>query len=560
MLMGKENERPVGVAEEGIENSSKASFLARAAFVVMAATLLSRVFGLAREMVMSTYFGARTQIDAYRVAFLLPNLFRMLLADAAIASAFIPVFSSYLAKKDKQNAWKVASTVINMMILFLIVFLGLGMIFSRQLIPILAPGFAAKAQTMDLAVLMTRVMFPSILLVALAGVVMGILNSYDHFAAPAVAPVLWNILIIGSVVLLAPRIGVVSLAVGVTLGSLVQLVFQLPFLKGRETNYSLILDWRHPGVKQVGALLVPVIISLAALDINAVVDTRFASTLVTGSVASLGYAQRLWMLPLGMFAIAISTVLFPTLSRQAALEDLKAMKESLSLGIRVILMIVLPASVGLMVLGIPIIRLILQQGRFVARDTIFTASALFHYSVGLFAAGELYIVNRAYYSLKDTRTPMIVAAGAIVVNYFGDWLFMIYLPVIAKAIHLPKSISYLGLAHGGIALSTSLVCILNFLVLVWILKVRLKGIDGMKIAGAGLKALFASAVLGLAAFYSRSYTAQFFGVSKAGQGAAILIAILAGMLVYLGLLMLLRADEVKVVYELVSHRTGKGNR
>ncbi len=557
--MEKANDGPVGFAEEGIENSSKASFLARAAFVVMVATLLSRMFGLAREMVMSDYFGARIQIDAYRVAFLLPNLFRMLLADAAIASAFIPVFSSYLAKGDRQNAWKVASTVINLMILFLIVFLGLGMIFSRELIPVLAPGFAPQSQSMELAMVMTRIMFPSILLAALAGVVMGILNSYDHFTAPAIAPVLWNVFIIGSVVLLAPRIGVVSLAVGVTLGSLVQLGFQIPFLRGRGANYSLILDWKHPGVRQVGALLVPVIVSLASLDINAVIDTRFASTLVTGSVASLGYAQRLWMLPLGLFAIAISTVLFPTLSKQAALADLKALKDSLSLGIRVILLVVLPASVGLMVLGIPIIRLILEHGRFVARDTIFTASALFHYSVGLFACGELYIINRAYYSLKDTRTPMIVAAAAIVVNYFGDWIFMRYLPIVAGKLQLPASLSYLGLAHGGIALSTSVVCIFNFFVLVWILKGRLGGIEGRKITSTGFRSLVASVVLGLAAFYGWSSATRLLGVTKAGQGAAIAVAILAGVLAYVGLLMLFRVEEVKTVYELILQRTGKGN-
>ncbi len=556
--MGELNKVPTDIPEEKTKISSKASFLAQAAFVVMAATLLSRVFGLVREQVMANYFGARTQIDAYRVAFLLPNLFRMLLADAAIASAFIPVFSSYLAKGDEKGAWQVASSVINLMVLVLCIVLGIGMIFSRQLIPILAPGFVLKAQTMDLAVLMTRLMFPSILFTALAGVIMGILNSYDHFAAPAVAPVLWNIFIIGSIVLLAPEIGVLSIAVGVTLGSMVQFGFQVPFLRGRGTTYSLALDWHHPGVKQVGSLLVPVIISLAALDINAVVDTRFASTLITGSVASLGYAQRLWMLPLGLFAIAISTVLFPTLSKQAALDNIGALKDSLSLGIRVIFLVVLPASVGLMVLGIPIIRLLLEHGRFSPHDTIFTASALFHYSVGLFAAGELYIINRAYYSLKNTKIPMIVAAIGITINYFADWFMMNYLPVFAKTIHLPASLSYLGLAHGGIALSTSIVCIFNFAVLIFILRVRLKGIDGAKIARSGLRVLIASVALGFAAFYSWSLTAQFLGASTIGQALAVAIAILSGGLVYLGLLLVLRVEEVKTVYDLVLERKGKG--
>ncbi len=555
--MSEINRIPTDIPEEEIAIPSKASFLAQAAFIVMAATLLSRVFGLAREQVMANYFGARTQIDAYRVAFLLPNLFRMLLADAAIGSAFIPIFSSYLVKGNHKDAWRVASSVINLMVLMLCVVLGLGMIFARQLIPILAPGFVVKAQTMQLAVLMTRIMFPAILFTALAGVIMGILNSHEHFAAPAIAPVLWNVFIIGAIVLLAPKVGVTSLAIGVTLGSLVQFVFQVPFLRGRGSAYSLTLDWRHPGVKQVGALLVPVILSLAALDINAVIDTRFASTLITGSVASLGYAQRLWMLPLGLFAIAISTVLFPTLSKQAALDNIKEMRDSLSLGIRVIFLIVLPASVGLMVLGIPIVRLLLEHGRFSPRDTIFTASALFHYSVGLFAAGELYIINRAYYSLKDTRTPMIVAGVAIIINYFGDWFLMNYLPALAKLAHLPSSLSYLGLAHGGIALSTSVVCVFNFLVLVFILRSRLNGVDGRKMVSSGLRVLISSIALGLAAFYGWSLAAHFVGVSKMGQALAVFVAILAGVIVYIGLLLLLRVEEVKTIIELARERVRK---
>jgi len=552
------NEIPTDVCEEQATLPSKASFLAKAAMVVMVATLLSRVFGLARELVMASYFGARTQIDAYRVAFILPNLLRTLLADAAIGSAFIPVFSSYLAKGDKKNAWKVASSVINIMALILLTASLIGIIFSRQFVSILAPGFVHKPETMRLTIMMTQIMFPAVLFMALAGVVMGVLNSYEHFAAPAIAPILWNIFIIGAVVLLSPQMGVVSLAVGVALGSLVQFLFQLPFLRDRGVCYSFSFDWHHPGVREVGALLVPVIISLAAVDINTIVDTRFASSLATGSVASLGYAQRLWMLPLGVFAITISTVLFPTLSKQAALDNIKGLKESLSLGIRAIFLVVVPASVGLMVLGIPIIRLILEHGRFHARDTIFTASALFHYSLGLFAAGQLYLINKTFYSLKDSKTPMIVATLAIIVNYFGDWLMMIYIPVAAKALHLPSSLSYLGLAHGGIALSTSLVSMFSFFVLVLILRKRLNGIDGYKIVSSGVRVLIASIALGFAAFYSWYYLALFVGASWLGQLLAISVAIIVGVLVYLGLLLIMRVEDVKTIYELTLERVRKG--
>lgn len=525
--------------------------LAMAAITVMAATLLSRVFGLAREQVMAGFFGAQMQIDAYRVAFILPNLFRMLLADAAIGAAFIPVFTSYLAKDEREEAWRVGSTIINLMVLGLCFFLGLGMIFAPQLIKVLAPGFVGKVQTFQLTLLLTRIMFPAVLFMALSGLVMGILNSYDHFAAPAVSPVLWNIMIIGSIVLLASRLGVVSLALGITLGSLVQFVFQLPFLGGRGARYSFTLDWRHPGVKQVGLLLLPVMLTLGTTDINTIVDTRFASTLVTGSVATLGYAVRLWHLPLGLFAIAISTVLFPTFSRQVAREDIQGFKETLSVGIRSIFLIMAPAAVGLMVLSVPIVRLIFEHGKFSARDTLLTASPLFYYSVGLMAAGGLHLVNRAFYSLKDSVTPMMVAGLAIVVNYFGDWFLMLYLPVFARLVGISAVFPWFGYAHGGIALSTSVVCFFNFLILLEILRRRLKGVDGRRMFVSFAKISLASVALGFAAFYGWKLTAFVFGPSVGGQILSLGVGISLGLLAYLCMAFLLGVEEIKTVRELM---------
>jgi len=525
--------------------------LAMAAITVMAATLLSRVFGLVREQVMAGFFGAQMQIDAYRVAFILPNLFRMLLADAAIGAAFIPVFTSYLTKGEREEAWRAGSTIINLMVLGLCFFLGLGMIFAPQFIRVLAPGFAEKVQTFQLTLLLTRIMFPAVLFMALSGLVMGILNSYDHFAAPAISPVLWNTTIIVSIVLLASRLGVVSLALGITVGSLVQFVFQLPFLKGKGARYSFILDWRHPGVKQVGLLLLPVMLTLGTTDINTIVDTRFASTLVTGSVATLGYAIRLWHLPLGLFAIAISTVLFPTFSRQVAREDIRGFKEALSAGIRSIFLIMIPAAVGLMVLSVPIIRLIFEHGKFLARDTLLTASPLFYYSVGLMAAGGLHLVNRAFYSLKDSVTPMLVAGLSIVVNYFGDWFLMIYLPVFARLIGISAVFPWLGYAHGGIALSTSMVCFFNFLILLEILRRKLKGVEGRRMLVSLAKISLASVALGFVAFYGWKLTALALDSSVVGQILSLGVGISLGLLVYLGAALLFRIEEIQTVQELV---------
>lgn len=551
---------PTDIPEERAVIPSKASFLAQAAVVVMVATLLSRVFGFVREVVQAHYFGVSSAVDAYKVAFALPNLVRTLLADAAIASAFIPVFSSYLARDDKENAWKTASAVINLMCLILAIVVLFGMVFARQLIPILAPGFltGAKAGTLQLALLMSRIMFPAILLMAVAGLIMGILNSHEHFAAPAVAPVIWNLFIIGSVVIFASRVGIVSQAVGVTLGSVAMILFQIPFLRGRGGKYSWTLGLRHPGVKQVGELVVPVMISMAAIDINTVVDLRFASVLQTGAIAALDYAQRLRMLPLSIFAVAVSTVLFPTMSKQVALNNIKEFKESVSLGIRAIFMILIPAAVGLMVLSIPIVRLVYQHGHFGPEGTILTASSLFHYSVGIAAAGQLYLVNKAFYSLKDSRTPMIVGGITIVVNYFTDWLFMIYLPVVAKMIHLPGSLSFLGLPLGGIALSTSTVAVVSFFVLISMLRKRLGGIDGARIMSTVLKVIVASVVMGVAAFFAWSLAASFLGLSTVAQAVSVVAAIACAACVYLGMLLLLKVEEVKTIYELTLERVGKG--
>lgn len=532
--------------------------LAKAAIVVMAATLISRIFGFGREMVMAAYFGAGIDLDAYRAAFILPNLFRMILADVAIGSAFIPVFASYLAKGDKKTAWEVGSNVINLMIITLCVAIGLGIIFAPQLMHLIAPGFVAKGRPFELAIALTRVMFPAILFMALSGVVMGILNSYDHFTAPAIAPVLWNVVIIASVVGLTARLGVFSLALGILAGSLVQFVFQLPFLKGRGGRYVLSLNWRHPGVRQVGVLLVPVMIGLASTDINTIVDTRFASTLITGTVAALGFAVRLWWLPLGIFAIAISTVLFPTLSRQAARGEIRRLVDSLSLGIRLVFLVLIPASVGLMVLGIPIVRLLFERGNFDGVDTILTASALFYYAIGLCAIGQLPLVNRAFYALKDSLTPMIVAVVAIVINYFGDLFLMTWVPKVFVSLGYPHQF-WLARPHGGIALSTSVVAFFNFFVLILLLRRRVKGIGGRKILLSLAKIAAASAVLGLVSFYGWRTVAGFVGISLGGQVVSLGVAIVLGIVAFTGVSFILKVEEVHILKALLLRRFSRAH-
>lgn len=545
------------IDEEGISTKSgRAVFLAKAAVIVMIGTLVARLSGYGREVVTAFFFGAKTEVDAFKVGILLPNLLRTLLADAAIGSAFIPVFASYLAKGEEEDAWEAGNSIITIATLVLTLVVALGILFAPQLVSILAPGFAKHSQKFALTVQLTRIMFPCILFMSLAGLIMGVLHSYDHFAAPAFAPLFYNLVFVGFVIIFAHRLGPVSLAVGITLGALTQFLFQLPFLRKAVGSKKLAFrfNWRHPGVKQMAALVVPIIIASATTDINVVVDTRFASLLRTGSIAAISYAQRIYLLPQGLFAFAIAMVLFPTLVKQAARGETKKLKESFSLGTRVMWFVLFPAGIGLMVLCVPIVGLILRHGRFTQWDNFMTSSALFYLAASACVAGELQLVLRVYYALKDMVTPLIVAVGAIIVNYAGDWFLMNYLPVFAKWVGLPKSLFWMGLPHGGIVLSTTIVTYFNFFILIEILRRRLGGIDGKKMAVSFVKTGVASAGLGVAAFFSWKGLASVFGQSLKGQVISLGSGILAGILAFLLIAFALRQEELHLTRDLVVTR------
>lgn len=537
----------------------KVMFLATAAAIVMMGTMFSRITGFIREMVTADYFGAKMQVDAFRAGFTLPNLFRLLLAETAIGSAFIPVFASYLAKKKEQEAWDIAYTVTTVAFLVLTTVVTLGIIFAPQLISVFTPGFLKKPATFALAVKLTRIMFPSILFLALAGLHMGVLHSYDHFTAPAFAPLVFNLVYIGMVVVFAGSISTMSLALGVTLGGIGQFAFQLPYMKRITGRFGLSprFNLSHPGVKQVGLLIFPIILTLASTDINIIVDMRFASALRTGSVAALGYAHRLYLLPMGLFAFAVAAVLFPTLSRQAATGKTEEFKKAFSLGTRVLLFIMIPSGVGLAVLSIPIIRLLFQHGRFTAGDTVMTASALFYYSASVFVIGELQLVNRVYYALRDAVTPLIIAVSLIIVNYFGDWLFMIYIPKVAEVVGLPESISWLGFAHGGIALSTSIVTIAQVWLMIVMLRRRLGGVDGRRMTVTLIKSLVSSVALAFIAFYSWKFLDLWLGQSIPAQIVSLGAAIVLGVVVYIAMAFLFRIEEIHFAKELFVQRFRK---
>lgn len=481
-------------------HKTSAAKLARAALIVMVATTLSRIFGYVREMVVAAYFGAGYQVDAYRVAIQLPNLFRLLLADAAIASAFIPVFSSYLAREKKEEAWKITSSIINLTVLVMGTITIIGIVFAPSLVHLLAPGFKAREATFDLSVSLTRVMFPALGFMALSGIVMGVLNSYNKFFVPSISPVIWNVVIIGSVVIFSGRSGIYALAVGLVVATIVQFLIQLPNIGSDLKLYRLKIFFHHPGVQEFLKLLIPIVASAATVNINTIVDTRFASVLGTGSVATLGYAVRLFQVPMGVFSIAISTVLFPTLSKFASLDKKEDFKNYLSFGIRAVIAIVMPILVYFVVFALPIVRLLFERGQFRFQDSLMTASPFAYYSLGLVAVSITTLLNRAYYALKDSKTPFLVGLLSVVVNYFGDWFFMRALPVIFEVSGLPESVKWLGYPHGGIALSTSVVGVFQTFLLAYFYRRKFGHLEGRKILKTFIKITFSSIIAAAIAF------------------------------------------------------------
>lgn len=512
------------------------SFLAKATLIVMAGTLGSRIFGFIREVFMAAYFGSGLAADAYRVAYSIPNMLLQLFGSAAIGSAFIPVITKYLTQGDEENLNLVASTATNGLFAIFSLFMVGGFFLAPQITRVMAPGFMADPVKFNLTVTMTRIMLPTILFLGMAGFVMGMLHSFNRFAAPAFAPAFFNIAVISSIILLTPSFGPLSLAIGATGGALAQLVSQLPSLKNINWKYSLTLVIDHPGVKEVARLILPIVFSLASIEINVFIDTRFASILKTGSVAALHYALRLWNLPMGLFAVAISTVLFPVFSRQVAKNDISGLKDSFSLGLRLVFLVMIPTTAFILVLAKPIVALTFERGAFGPDATASTAYALVFYTIGLTSSGALHLINRVFYSLKDTLTPTIVAVIAITINYFGNW-----------ALVGP-------LKHGGIALSTSIVMTFNFVCMFLIMKRRLGQIGGRKMVKTLIKAALASSLMAIATLYGWRYSNALLGSSTKGQFIAFIAAFSIAGLSFISLARLLKMEELSIFSDLLKKR------
>src|SRR5262245_54672703 len=453
--------------------------LVRSTAIFSLFTGLSRILGLAREIVARYYFGTVGAINAFEVAFLIPNTVRALVADAALSSAFVPVFSDLLQKGERKRAWRVASSV------FWLVLLGLGG--TTALFIVIAPWVMDVFGYGTLAVGLSRVLFPIVVLLGLSGVIVGILNSYEHFSIPALTPVFWNIAIIAGLVVGVPQADGINAqlyvyAFSILVGTIIQFLLPLPWLRGLDGRLQVVIDIRDPAVRQTFVLMVPITIGLGLINFNAVVDTFFAARLIDRfhAPSAINAAFRLYMLPQGVFSVAVATVLFPTLARFASRGDVDAFRRTVVSGIRQIAFLLMPASILCAVLAEPIVRVVYQRGDFTPAQTPSTAAALAAFSLGLMFNGFMLMLNRAFFSLQSPWVPTWVALGNLGLNAVLD-------------------ASFYRFGIWGLPLSTSIVNIAGTVALLELLRRRLGHIE-LRVTGrsVGLVTVASLALAGVA--------------------------------------------------------------
>ena len=433
------------------------SRLAKAAGVVGAATMLSRVFGFIRDMVVAGFFGAGMATDAFFVAFRIPNLLRRLLAEGSLTVSFVPVFTEYLKKKTHEDACELANVAFTLLTALLTLITVLGVLFAPAVVTVMAPGFVNSPAQYELTVFLTRLMFPYIFFISLVALCMGILNSLRHFLAPALSPVVLNISMILAALTLRGffREPVTALAVGVIVGGVLQLAMQWPFLLKLGVQLKPDCRFNHPGIGRIGALMLPSFIGSAVYQINVFIGTILASLLPRGSVSFLYYADRLVELPLGVFAIAVGTAALPSFSAQVATGDFENLKKTISFSLRLILFVSIPATIALIVLRVPIISVLFERGAFDGRSTLLTAQALLFYAVGLWAFSVIRVIDSAFFSIQDRKSPLKAAFVALFVNVAMSLILMS------------------PLQHGGLALATSLASMVNVAMLAFILRKKI---------------------------------------------------------------------------------------
>ena len=496
--------------------------------------------GLVREVVAASYFGVTGAMSAFTIAFQFPNLIRALFADAALQGAFVPVFTELLEKGKRKEAFHVASSLFFLIFLVLGALTALFTLLAPVIMPLLAPGFDDQPQLEDMTIGLSRVMFPIVLLMALSGVIVGMLNSFGHFSVPALAPLAWNVVIIIALVALVPALPdddeIYAYAIGVLLGTIVQLVMPVPWLRGRGGRFAPSLDWRNPHVVRVLKLMLPVTITLGLINFSLLINSFFGTLVSDEAPAAIDKAFRIYMLPQGLFSVAIATILFPTLSRYAARLDFEALRRTMGNGVRQVAMLLIPSAVIMAVLAEPITRLVYQRGEFDAAATDLVSEAMLWWAFSLPFQGISLLFSRTYFSLQKPWTTTALAGGSLVVN-----------AIVAAALYEPYGV-------GGIVIGTVVATIGMTIAQGLMLRPDLGGVEGSETLSASVYMLVAGGFQGILTWAIWAVLDDVLGRAFLAQAVSVGVAITVGLAAYAALVRAMELDEARQIQQLFAGR------
>ncbi len=513
----------------------------KSASIITLVTIVSRVLGYVRDQRIALLLGTTPAADAYVLAYRIPNLFRRLVAEGSMTASFIPVFSSYMREKSRKEVWDFANRLFWTLALVAAVITVLGMVFSPSVVRLFAGKNIAGVEAVEL----NRIIFPYLFFVSLAALAMGILNCFNVFGLPAATPVFLNlatILFTFAIVRNYFKDAVTSIAVGVLVGGVLQFLIQVPLLVRKGMNFNFGISFSHPAIRDVARLMIPRLFGIGIGQINLLIDTRFAtaSMMPEGSLAALYLADRVMELVLGGYAIAVATAILPMMSHQAAAKDYESLKKTLSFSVRIVAFITIPAALGLMILREPIIRVLFQHGQFVAASTRLTARALLYYSIGLPALASVKLIVPAFYSTRDTKTPVIIASISLVLNIVLNIVFMQFF--------------FKRVQNGGPALATALATFFDFFALFIIFRIRYGAMGTMEILRSFGKISLCAGIMGVACWFGNYYTtftihSRFFVQLLVFAGL-----ILGATVLYLALAWIFRCHEIEEVYGIATRR------
>jgi putative peptidoglycan lipid II flippase len=493
-----------------------------------------------REVVAASYFGVSGAMSAFTIAFQFPNLIRALFADAALQGAFVPVFTELLERGERKEAFRIASSLFFLIFLVLGAITALFMLLAPVVMPLLAPGFDDQPALEDLTVGLSRVLFPIVLLLALSGLVVGMLNSFGHFSVPALAPLAWNVVIIAALVGLVPVFPeddeIYAYAIGVLVGTIVQLLLPMPWLRGRGERFTVSFDFRHPDVLRVLKLMLPVTIALGLINFSLLINSFFGTLVQEEAPAAIDKAFRIYMLPQGLFSVAIATILFPTLARYAARDERDLLRETMANGVRQIALLLIPSAVIMAVLAEPITRLVYERGAFDAGATDLVAEAMLWWALSLPFQGISLLFSRTYFSLQKPWTTTALAGLNLLVN------------VIAAAL-LYREFGVAGIVFGTVLATVAMTVAQGFL-----LRPELGGVEGRETLEASLYMLAAGSLLGVLSWATWDVLDGLLGRALVAQAVSVGLAIAVGLAAYVWVVWAMRLDEARQIQRLFAGR------